>query len=79
MARKPDEIALFNELRSRSEDGRGYIGGRSGMIALCEELGIPEKRAFYILIKWSENGWWDYGMWAWGGWFTPEAPSALTS
>lgn len=69
--RKPDEIVLFAVLRVAHP--RGSVG-RRGFLELCARLRMHEKRCFYLLMKWSGRGWWDYGTWAWGGWFTDEAP-----
>jgi len=83
--KRADEIAYYNALRKAAdaytnEDGRrgaGSWGGRRVAICQAQELGIAEKRAFYLLTKWSGLGWIDYGTWAWGGWFCPDAPDHL--
>jgi hypothetical protein len=82
--RKPDELALYDALRARSHvvgDGPFAVRSPGSIYALQEEaarLGIPEKRAFALVEKWSARGWWEYGVSLRGGWFTPEAPEALT-
>lgn len=78
--RRPDEIAFYAALRTRAaadESGR-YWGGRTASVVVMRQLGMNEKRAFYLLLKWAGNGWIDYGTWAWGGWFTDKAPEQLT-
>lgn len=73
--RKPDEIELYAALRQ----GRvlPYEAGRELPDATAERLGIAEKRAYCLLQKWSDKGWWDYGVSLRCGWFTPEAPAEL--
>lgn len=39
---------------------------------------MPERRARYLLLKWTEKAWWDYGLCPEGGWFTSAAPLELT-
>ena len=73
--KRPDEIAFYQALRDRTRSGQSHT--RTSMVKIYTELGMPEKRAFYLLMKWTGNNWWDYGMWAWGGWFTDQAPEAL--
>jgi len=81
--RKPDEIALYAALRARSHTvGSGPFAVRSpgSIYAIKEEaarLGIPEKRAFALVSKWSGRNWWNYGVSLRGGWFEPGSPEAL--
>lgn len=83
--RRQDELDLYAALRQAAEDYSrshpdkpfGYWGGGSVAFRIHKELGIPEGRAFYLLIKWTGKGWIEYGMWAWGGWFTADAPEQL--
>jgi len=76
--RKADEVALYSRLRAltRGEPFKGI--GATAMIALWREIGIADNRAEYLLQKWTNKRWWDYGTWAKGGWFTPEAPQELS-
>lgn len=83
-AKRQDEVDLYLALRQRAFECQksegasfGYWGGRGAAIEVVRQLGMNEKRAFYLLEKWSRKGWVDYGMWVWGGWFTPAAPDAL--
>lgn len=78
--RKPDEVALYNALRLLTGGEAHYGIARSGRFAdeVARDLGIPEKRATFLLDKWSDRGWWDYGVSARTGWFTPEAPQVMT-
>lgn len=39
---------------------------------LNETLGIHHKRLAYILLKWADRGWYDYGVNVELGWLTPE-------
>lgn len=63
---KPDEQLLHTELLKRTAGG-DYVHARS----VARELGIPEKRTAYILGKWTDRDWWDYGVNVLAGWFTP--------
>ena len=44
---------------------------------LGEALRIPTKRLCYLLNKWSEAGWYDYGVCIDLGWLTPLGMSIL--
>jgi hypothetical protein len=35
-------------------------------------LEMEPKRGYYLLEKWEERGWWEYGVSVRAGWFTPE-------
>ncbi len=39
-------------------------------IQIARRLKIPEKRAHYIFLKWSDKGWYDYGVSCRVGWLT---------
>ena len=39
-------------------------------------VGMPEKRLYYILLKWSNRDLWDYGVNARWGWFTSKGLAA---
>lgn len=74
MSAKPDEILLFRRMRLE----RGHPMGRRLFVdEVGAELGIHAKRVEYLLDKWSERGWWDYGISARTGWFTRDAPEDL--
>lgn len=71
---KPDEVALFNLLR----DERPQPTRAAPTIdPLADRLGIPRKRAWRLLEKWSDKGWWDCGVSDRTGWFTDKAPEEL--
>lgn len=83
--KRDDEIAFYAALKAATEEARALginalpsWGGARNCKALARELGINEKRAFYLLQKWADKGWIEYGVWAWGGWFTETSPSELT-
>jgi hypothetical protein len=38
---------------------------------------IPHKRGYYLLEKWDDKGWWEYGVSLRTGWFTSKAPDSL--
>jgi hypothetical protein len=69
--RKPDEIALYAALRPIQR-----LAGFS-LHDVATGLGIPAKRAWRLLAKWSDNGWWEYGVSLRGGWWTDKAPDRL--
>lgn len=72
--RKPDEVALFNLLRPR---GNYAVLGRTEVYGAADRVGMNRKRLFGVLLKWSDRGWWNYGVNALCGWFEPEAPERL--
>lgn len=43
-----------------------------------EETDIAPKQWYYYLTKWSDKGWFDYGVSARTGWFTPEGITHFT-
>jgi len=68
---KPDEAELLAKIRQR-----GAVMGPEtpGAWQIAESLGMPYKRAQYILRdKWGDKkGWYEYGVsWRYG-WLTPE-------
>lgn len=71
--RKPDEIALYAAMREAGPR-RGEFPEELG----CR-LGIHHKRTLGLLLKWSNEGWWDYCVSANTGWFTPDAPEFLAA
>jgi len=44
---------------------------------VAEQLGINHKRADYILRKWENKGWWDYGVSLRAGWLTADGMQQL--
>lgn len=64
---KDDERAFLLALDARTISLRARhltaLDGGAG-------INIPEKRAEYLLEKWSRAGWWDYGVSARTGWLT---------
>lgn len=77
--RKPDEIEFYRSLRERAARHASgtYFGPGHEVMDLCDRIGMHHKRAFGLLIKWSNLRYIDYGMWAWGGWFEKDAPDEL--
>jgi len=73
---KKDEVCLFAKLKEQvlKAGPSRHVDARH----VAEQIGIPEKRLQYILEKWTDKGWWDYGVSACTGWFT-EAGFALES
>lgn len=69
---KPDERALLEDLGRRADlpHDQRYV---REMVA---ERGMNEKRACYICFKWTDKGWYDYGVNVLSGWLTPEGRAA---
>lgn len=44
---------------------------------LIKTIGLNEKRAAYILLKWSDKGWYDYGVAVFAGWLTEKGMDEL--
>ena len=66
------ERAFYNTLREYApHPGLGRVE------AVTDALGIPLKRREYWLQKWSDKGWWNYGVSPRSGWFEPGAPDRL--
>jgi len=62
---KRDEFTLLREAAIMVSVGRAvYMREFTGM------LGIPEKRAVYILQKWADKGWYDHSVNVMAGWLT---------
>lgn len=69
---KPDERALrqlLRNVRPRPTDEHPFVD------QLAEAIGMPLKRAYYILEKWSKRGEWGCGVSIRGGWFTEKGLS----
>lgn len=43
---------------------------------LVGETGLPKKRAYYLLSKWADKGWYDYGTSLDLGWMTGDGLKA---
>lgn len=72
--RRPDEIALYSRLLNGSL--RGVVLS-SDVRRKAEHLGIPFKRARYLIDKWERKGWYQQSSFPPGGWFTAESPREL--
>lgn len=75
MTRKSDEIRLYNLLRQRPGEHEKPLGLADDYFEAAQ---IHPGRGYYVLEKWADKGWWDYGVSLRGGWFTPQAPDKLT-
>ena len=62
---KPDEKALLKAFSNSKDD---YPRIRD----IAIELGMPEKRLYYIVCKWADKGFYDWGTWSDLGWLTEE-------
>ena len=68
--RHADEIEFYAAIRTK---GRGVFAD-----TVAERIGLNENRAYYLLEKWTRQGWWEYGVSVRSGWLTDEAPQELT-
>lgn len=66
---KPDEIALYKVICNR----RFHETIRDAI----DTIDIPPKRVRYILNKWADKNWYDYGIDLDLGWMTPEGIEAM--
>lgn len=67
MVKKQDEIQLYTYLKSIDRISREAV----------YSTGIHRERAAYILYKWAEQGFLEYGISPFVGWFTEESPDTL--
>lgn len=63
---KPDEREFL--LLLLKERPRSTTCGKD-MDAIINQLNMNGKRANSILLKWTDKGWWNYGVSPFGGWF----------
>ncbi len=78
---KPDEVQLLLEL-ARVQVTQEYFRGRPGgefATTIGQRLGINPKRTLYILYKWTDKDWWNYGVSARTGWLTDKGLEAARS
>lgn len=73
--RKPDEIELYARLREARTSA--YKTGAPWPNEIAEILGMPPNRMYYLLEKWVDKDWWEYGVSLRCGWFTEDAPEVL--
>jgi len=64
---KPDERKFLTELQRRAK-----LENFPKVRQIISELGMNEKRASYILLKWTGKGWFNYGTHEFTGWLTEE-------
>ena len=74
--KKADEIALYHYLRTLGPFD-GCMTVARPIRDLIAEHDISEKRALYLLNKWTDKGWYSYGVCLDLGWFTSDAPDEL--
>lgn len=76
---KPDEKELLLKL-AEIQLHPSNAGIRPEPYALATDLaktfGMHEKRAHYLLLKWADRGWWEYGVSARTGWLTEKGLDA---
>ena len=65
---KPDEQQLLIRML-RDRPGLGAAPTCTAT-ELAAKLSMNEKRAEYLLGKWTDKGWWDYGVSLRTGWLT---------
>lgn len=64
---KADELELMKAINGLGSMPR----------AAAAEIGMSDKRLGYILGKWSDKGWYEYGVNVALGWLTPSGAVAL--
>lgn len=74
--RKPDEIKLYDLLREL-HNHKPYQHTSEFAEVIGESIGIHWKRTHSLLYKWSDKGWWNYGVSVRTGFFEPDAPDSL--
>lgn len=69
---KPDERKFWDLMREKATAHLpgGKIRYGQDVYELSESIGMNAKRAEYLLFKWSDRGWYDYGVNVWFGWMT---------
>jgi len=70
---KEDEKKFLIDLYLSSIDDNGLITGKKlypGDIMHLQDFNIPYKRVLYILEKWTDKGWYEYGCSLIYGWLT---------
>lgn len=66
---------MFNALRKSRPTA--YTTGAPWPDEIAEGIGMPPRRLYYLLEKWADNDWWEYGVSMRCGWFTKAAPEVL--
>lgn len=61
---RSDELLLLWALQTSHDSA--YVRN------VVNSIGMPEKRAAWILSKWTSRGWYDYGVNILAGWLTPD-------
>ncbi len=70
---KSDERAFLEALRAEHQHvPYRRVGTPVPADEIGEEVGLSAKRVDYLLEKWTQRGWWEYGVSARTGWFTPQ-------
>lgn len=80
--RRQDEVDFFRALRTPGSGAYSPLGGDmedQWPVRIAARLGIPEKRMYYILLKWDALGWLEYGVSIRCSWWTDKAPREMTA
>ena len=73
---KPDEVTFLILMQLRCKV-QGQDGGETPRAIIADSLHLlPEKRALFLLKKWTAKGWYDYGTVIDMGWLTPDGVAA---
>jgi hypothetical protein len=67
---KPDEKLLLDELMKTVRVPYNSMP----TMKVAEKIEMHPKRLAYILYKWCEKDWWEYGVNVYRGWFTESLP-----
>lgn len=68
---KPDELQF---LKLMQQKGKCPLLRKHGLMPreLLPESGLPAKRMWYLLDKWADKDWYEYGTTLDLGWMTPK-------
>lgn len=67
---KPDEKLFFTECCKKISNHGNLLYTGIFPRDISREIGIPHKRAKYLLSKWTDKGWYNYGVSLDLGWIT---------
>jgi len=54
-----------------------YVSGKAFYLFAAEELSLEDEQHYNYMVKWTDRGWWEYGVSLRTGWFTPEGIEAI--
>lgn len=69
---RQDELLFRKAIADKVRSGGGAYARQ-----IAKDLGMNEKRAWYLCDKWDRKGWWEYGVNALAGWLTEDGRRAF--